>query len=157
MYQKRDLEKKNGKLEFSSLDLVSGMKPLVIDGKYRFILSGSLLGVPIKDIVLNPLGYLDEVRMFPLDFEEYLLNKNVGEESINYLRNCFYNKKEVPPSLNALFLDYFREYILMGGMPEAIEEFNKSKNLFNVSNVQNQILNKYSYDITTYLDDDEKS
>lgn len=72
LYQRRDELKKQGKLNPNSQDIITAMKSLVIEGKYRCILSGSLLGAVAKDIALDPVGYLDEYQMYPLDFEEFL-------------------------------------------------------------------------------------
>lgn len=67
-------------------DIISAMKKMSMDHKYRFILSGSLFGVTLNNVVLNPLGYLDVVEMFPLDFEEYLWAKGVGDLAISHLK-----------------------------------------------------------------------
>ena len=82
VYQRRDKLKSKGKLPSKSQDIISAMKSLVAKGQYRFILSGSLLGVAIKDINLNPTGYMDEYKMYPLDFEEFLWAKGVGEPRV---------------------------------------------------------------------------
>ena len=89
IYQRREELKKNGLLNPNSQDLLTASKALVIEGNYRFIFSGSLLGVTINNVVLNPTGYLDVVQMFPLDFEEYLWAKGVGEDAIKYIKDSF--------------------------------------------------------------------
>lgn len=156
IYQRREELKKQGKIDSTSQDIITAMKSVVLDEKYRFILSGSLLGVTINDIVLMPIGYMDTVEMYPLDFEEFLWAKGVGKESIDYIKDCFINEKEVDESINKLFLDYFEEYILIGGMPEAVESYFKDKNLHLIQTIQEQIIDKYKYDITTYVKDEEK-
>lgn len=156
LYQRRDELLRNGIIDSTYLDLITAMKPFAIEDKYRFILSGSLLGVTLKDIVLYPLGYLDEYKMYPLDFEEFLWAKGVGDMAIEHLRDCFINRVPVEEDINDLFLRYFREYVLIGGMPESVNEYINSNNLFLVSQSQNQIIKKYTYDITTYINDDEK-
>src|SRR5574344_671259 len=156
LYIRREELRKKNLLDPNSLDLVTCMKPLTEEGKYRYILSGSLLGVTIKDIVLNPVGYLDEYRMFPLDFEEYLWAKNVGGESIKYLNKCFIEETEVDRTVNQLFLNYFQEYVLIGGMPEAVTTFIDTKNLFNLQITQEQLVAGNVIDITKYIDDDGK-
>lgn len=70
-------------------DLLTSLKEQVINSHYRFILSGSLLGVNVNDVLLNPTGYVDEIEMYPLDFEEHLWSKNVGQDSIDYVKDCF--------------------------------------------------------------------
>ena len=155
VYQRRDKLKSKGELPSKSQDIISAMKSLVAKGQYRFILSGSLLGVAIKDINLNPTGYMDEYKMYPLDFEEFLWAKGVGEQVINYLKNCFEKRVPVDNSINEMFLKYFREYVLVGGMPEAVDAFISKNNLYLVNEAQSQIVNRYKVDITTYIDDDE--
>ena len=100
IYKRRDELKENGKLPPTSQDIITAMKSLVKEGSYRFILSGSLLGVTIKDINLNPTGYLDEIKMYPLDFEEYLWAKGVGDLVIEHIKDCFDNKKTVDEEVN---------------------------------------------------------
>ena len=156
VYRRREELKKNSMLNPNSQDLLTASKALVIDGNYRFIFSGSLLGITINNVVLNPTGYLDVIQMYPLDFEEYLWAKGVGEEAINYVRECFINKKEVDESINNLFHDYFREFVLVGGMPEAVTAFLKDKNLHIVQIAQENIIHFYNVDITTYIYDEDK-
>ena len=154
VYQRREELKKENKLPSGSQDIISAMKALVEEGHYRFILSGSLLGVIIKDVNLNPTGYLDEYRMYPLDFEEFLWAKGVNEKAINYLKDCFTKKIPVEDEINDLFLRYFREYVLIGGMPEAVDVFIRTNNLHLVNEAQSQILKRYKFDITTYIHDE---
>jgi uncharacterized protein len=152
LYKRRNELLKNGS-EFDHLDILTSMKPLSIEGKYRFILSGSLLGVTINNVVLNPLGYMDVVKMYPLDFEEFLWAKGIGEKVIKYIKDCFNNLTPVDENINKQFLDYFREYVLIGGLPEVVESFKEKKNIKFVSDIQYQIRNNYLNDITTYIDD----
>lgn len=148
--------KKNNSIDQNSSDILTTLKKQVLNNEYRFVLSGSLLGVNINDVLLNPTGYVDEVEMFPLDFEEYLWSKGVGQDSIDYVKNCFINKEEVDKEINSIFLEHFKEYLLIGGMPESVEEFIKDRNLYQVNLIQQQIINKYSQDITTYVFDEKK-
>ena len=152
LYKRREELLKNGSA-FEYLDILTIMKSMSIEGKYRFVLSGSLLGVSLNNIVLNPLGYMDIVKMYPLDFEEYLWSKGVGDKAIEYIKNCFDNTTSVDESINKQFLDYFREYVLIGGLPEVVESFKENKNIKLVNNIQSQIINNYLNDITTYVSD----
>ena len=154
VYQRRDELKENGTISTITQDIITAMKLMVEQGEYRFILSGSLLGVAIKDVVLNPTGYLDEYKMYPMDFEEFLWAKGVGQIAIDHVKKCFQERIPVDAGVHQLFLDYFREYVLIGGMPEAVEAYIKSNNLFLVQNSYTQILNRYRQDITTYVKDD---
>lgn len=151
LYKRRnELLKKSTELEY--VDILTIMKQLSIEGKYRFILSGSLLGTTINNVVLNPLGYMDVVKMYPLDFEEYLWSKGVGNTAIDYIKTCFENLTPVDESINKQFLDYFREYVLIGGLPEVVESFKEKINIKFVNDIQKQIRNNYLNDITTYVE-----
>ena len=154
VYRRRDELKRDGKLSTLSQDIISAMKSIVQQGEYRFILSGSLLGATIKDINLNPTGYLDEIKMYPLDFEEYLWAKGVGNLVITHIKDCFENKTPVDEEVNKMLLKLFREYVIVGGMPEAVETIVDTNNLYHVQEAQSQIVNRYKQDITTYVDDD---
>lgn len=152
LYKRREELSKDSSL-FEYQDIITVMKSMSIEGKYRFILSGSLLGVSLNNIVLNPLGYMDIIKMYPLDFEEYLWSKGVGNKAIDYIKDCFNKIIPVDESINKQFLDYFREYVLIGGLPEVVESFKENKNLKLVNNIQSQIINNYLNDITTYVQD----
>lgn len=156
LYQRKAELKKNGNIDSNTSDILTALKKCVIDNDYRYILSGSLLGTNLNDILLNPTGYVDEIEMFPLDFEEYLWAKQIGQDAIEYVKNCFHHKKVVDEQINTRFFDLFREYVLIGGMPESVECFINSRNLFDVNLIQQQIINKYTLDITTYVHDEEK-
>lgn len=138
----------------SSIDLITAMKPLTESGDYRFILSGSLLGVNVKDVLLYPLGYMDEYKMYPLDFEEFLWAKGVGTNAIEAIYEHFKNREAVPDDIHDVFMNYFREYVLIGGMPEAVSTYVNKKNIYLVSEINSQILSRYASDITTYIKDD---
>jgi len=155
VYQRRDELKKKGDLPPNSQDIITAMKSLVSKGEYRFILSGSLLGAVLKDINLNPTGYLDEYKMYPLDFEEFLWAKGVGQIAIDHLKDCFELKKPVDPAIHEMMLRYFREYALVGGMPEAVKAFVTTNNLYAVNEAHTQIIKRYKVDITTYIEDNE--
>ncbi|MBQ4256005.1 MAG: AAA family ATPase [Bacilli bacterium] len=154
VYVRRAELKDKGELPPNSQDILTAMKALVSKGQYRYILSGSLLGITVKDVVLNPTGYLDEYKMYPLDFEEFLWAKGVGEIAIEHVKKCFIEKTPIDPAINETLLSYFREYVLVGGMPEAVMAYTEKNNLFVVKEAHDQILNRYRQDITTYIKDD---
>lgn len=157
LYRRREEMRKEGKLPAASLDVVSLMKPLVNDGRYRFILSGSLLDVTLSDVFFRPTGYLDVLEMFPLDFEEFLTAKGVGQDAIRYVQDCFEKKIPVDSAVHATFLDVYREYVLIGGMPETVDAYLKTKNLYAVQTAQENIIALYKADIADYREgNDEK-
>lgn len=133
--------KRDGKFSPETMDLLTLTKPLVLDGRYRIALSGSLLGVSLNDVVLNPVGYTNIYKLYPLDFEEYLWARGVGQPAIDEVKACFKECRPVPDLIHSTFLDYFKEYVLVGGLPAAVDEFVKTKNLGAVSSVHHSIMN----------------
>ncbi|MDR0817649.1 MAG: AAA family ATPase, partial [Clostridiales Family XIII bacterium] len=120
--------------EFS--EIVTNIKFLVEQTDYDFVLSGSLLGVELKNVRSVPVGYLDTVEMYPLDFEEYIAARGISEDLINIVRQSFADKTEVPDYLHEKMLTLFYEYLIIGGMPAVVAEFCESRNLQNVRRLQ---------------------
>ncbi len=104
--------------------LISLLKSLKLDGRYRFIASGSLLGITLKHVFV-PMGSIEEVKMFPLDFEEFLWANNVGCDTIAYLKECFEKKEQIYENIHVTFLNLFRQYLICGGLPDSVNEFLK--------------------------------
>lgn len=129
--------------------LLSMLKPLNIDNKYTFIVSGSLLGVTLKHTFI-PMGSIDEVKMYPLDFEEFLWASGVGEDIINYARNCYLNLTPVDDVVHNSLLTKFKEYLLCGGLPDAVNEFVINKNIMKMRKVHEMTFNYYSDDASKY-------
>lgn len=139
-----------------TVDPITLSKAIIEDGKYKIVFSGSLLGVCLKGIKLNPVGYMDKVRMFPMDFEEYLWSKGIGDNVVTYLNKCYEDKVEVESSIHEKMMSIFREYILVGGMPEAVECFNTTLDFKKTDKIQKRIIDGYKDDVTKYADDEEK-
>ena len=131
-------------------ELITQIKYLVQEGSYRYILSGSLLGTVLKDIVSAPVGYLDIRQMYPLDFEEFAIANGVGEKVIAALKKSFDEKTEVDSYIHERMLALFELYLIVGGMPAAVSTYLDSKNLRRVSDEQNAIISLYKQDISKY-------
>ena len=131
-------------------EIVTAIKFLVEEGSYRYILSGSLLGVELKDIRSVPVGYMDIAEMYPLDFEEFLLANKVAPRIIDTLRESFDNKQPVDPQIHEKVMDLFRLYLIVGGMPAAVEQYLATNNLREVLRIQQSILALYKKDISKY-------
>ena len=131
-------------------ELITQIKYLVQDGQYSFILSGSLLGTVFKDIISAPVGYMDIVTMFPLDFEEFALANGVGTNVIDALRDSFEQKKPVDKFIHERMKALFELYLIVGGMPEAVSAYLETKNLRKVADAQNAIIRLYKRDISKY-------
>ena len=131
-------------------EIVTAIKFLVEDGKYDYILSGSLLGVELKDIRSIPVGYMDIYEMFPLDFEEFCLANKVSENVIQLLEKSFEEKRAVDSMIHDKMMELFRLYLIVGGMPDAVNTFLKKKNLKEVEEIQKGINRLYKADISKY-------
>lgn len=121
-------------------NLISLLKPLKKDNKYRYIASGSMLGIALKHEFI-PMGSIEEVKMYPLDFEEFLLASGVSSSVIQYLRECFESLSNVSESIHKTILRKFKEYLICGGLPDSVKEF-MNDNIARTRNIQNFI---YSY------------
>ena len=134
-------------------ELITQIKYLVQDGRYSYILSGSLLGTVFKDIVSAPVGYMDIITMYPLDFEEFAWANGVGAKVVEALRDSFVRKKPIDTFIHKRMIDLFELYLIVGGMPEAVSAYLETKNLRKVADTQNAIIRLYKRDISKY---DEK-
>ena len=137
-------------------EIVTKIKFWVDDGRIKFILSGSLLGVELRDLRSAPVGYMDEIDMFPLDFEEFLFASGVTEETITYLKQCYLKKEPVNEIVNEKMMTHFFRYLVVGGMPAAVSEYLESGNIGEVSLIQEGIIRQYKRDFTQYETQDKK-
>lgn len=136
-------------------DLLTGLKFLVDQGKYRYILSGSLLGVEMKDIRSEPVGYLGIMNVYPLDFKEFAENMNISPAIIEKLEECFEKELPVDPLIDKKMSELFRLYLIVGGMPAAMEEYISTGNLGRVIAIQKDIVAMYRRDISQYSTKDK--
>lgn len=133
----------------------TAIKFLVEDGQYDYIESGSLLGINYKDVSSYPVGFEHELDMYPLDFEEFMWACHIGEDVIGMLEDCYENLRPVPAFLHQQIMERYRQYLIVGGMPEVVatylanEDFNKT-----VTN-QKDILTGYRNDISKYAGNDK--
>ncbi len=137
-------------------EMVTKIKFLAEEGSFRYVLSGSLLGVELTNLVSAPVGYLSTVEMFPLDFGEFLQITNIGEDVIESLRDSFMNRTPVMDAVNQKMLDLFARYLVVGGMPEAVSRFADSSNVNDVMQVHQDINNLYKLDFTQYEAEDKR-
>ncbi len=136
-------------------EIVTAIKFLVEEGSYRYILSGSLLGVELKDIRSVPVGSMEIYEMFPLDFFEFCGANRISETIMESLETCFEQQTPVDPFIHDRLLDLFHLYLIVGGMPAAAETYLKTNNLKEVLRIQTAIVRLYKKDISKY-DPDEK-
>ncbi|WP_165248706.1 ATP-binding protein [Adlercreutzia sp. ZJ141] len=133
-------------------EAITYIKYLVQREGYDFILSGSLLGIELQDIRSQPVGYLRTIEMFPLDFEEFCWALDVGDEALSYVRGCFESSTSVIGPIHERLLSLFHQYLLVGGMPAAVDEFARSGNVAEVKRIQNDIVILYRADISKYAE-----
>lgn len=131
-------------------DIVSAIKFLVEDGSYRYILSGSLLGVELKDLRSEPVGYMGVKEMYPLDFEEFISGVGINETTIGSLRGAWQERTQVDEFIHGKMMELFRLYLIVGGMPAAVSNYIETNNLQRVMAVQQDIVSLYKRDIAKY-------
>ena len=132
-------------------EFVTAVKFLLEKGGYDYILSGSMLGVELRDINSWPVGYLSELVMYPLDFEEFCWANGLAPDLfVSIVQDAYVNKTPVPDYLHTRLLDLFHSYLIVGGMPDAVQEFQTSSNLQQVRNIQRDIITLYRHDIAKY-------
>ena len=137
-------------------DIVTRIKFWVDEGSFRYILSGSLLGVELKNLRSAPVGYLEEIKMFPLDFEEFLLASGVQAEVIDHLQQCYDSKLSVGDVIHKKMMEHFRRYLVVGGMPDAVKEYINSGDIARVTEIQRNIIELYKQDFTKYEEENKK-
>lgn len=131
-------------------EVVTFIKFLVDEGSYRYVLSGSLLGVELKDVRSVPVGYLREVRMYPLSLEEFVRAMGLSDEIMEHLRRCWREGKAVDPVVHERMNSLLRLYLVVGGMPAAVQTYLDTKNIAEVVKVQQGILVEYRKDASKY-------
>ncbi len=132
------------------MEILTAIKFLVEEGSYRYILSGSLLGVEMKNIRSVPVGYMGIFEMFPLDFEEFCRANGISDAVISHVYACYAEKKPVMETVHQSLLQLFWLYLIVGGMPEAVRVYLETNNLREVAQVQQYICELYRQDIAKY-------
>lgn len=130
--------------------LLTLLKFLRQDNRYTYIASGSLLGVTLSETTSIPMGSIRKIRMFPLDFEEFLYANGMNEVVIQALRKKFENLETLEESMHNKMMDLFRKYLLAGGMPDAVNAYIQKKNIFMVREIQSEIHDYYAADASKY-------
>ena len=154
LFTKQKLIKRDTLIFFDEVqicpEVITYIKYLVDEGSYNYILSGSLLEIEINDLRSVPVGYLTIKRMFPLTFREFALNLGLNSSILENLETSFKEKKPVDDFIHKKMMELFRVYLVVGGMPAAVNRYIETNNLNEVIDIQNQIVNLYKKDITQY-------
>ena len=137
-------------------EIVTKIKFLVDDKRFRYILSGSLLGVEIVNLKSAPVGYLQTINMYPLDFEEFLQIFNVGQPVLDILRKAFTSKTPVDEVIHGKIMEMFNLYLIIGGMPAAVEKYRTTGNIDDVMDEHRAVIEQYKLDFTQYEEENRK-
>lgn len=131
-------------------EVVTYIKFLVDDGRYQYILTGSLLGVELKDLRSAPVGYLREIDMYPLDLREFIEACGLKSELIEHVRSCWERRESVNSGVHDKLMELFKLYLVVGGMPAVVQKYLDTKNISAVVAEQRAILGEYRKDATKY-------
>ncbi len=135
-------------------DIITAIKFLVDDGRYRYILSGSLLGVELKEIRSVPVGYLTIMTMYPLSIEEFFLANGLNESFMTVLKDAYDNLFPIEGYLHEKLMSLFRLYLIVGGMPAVVQVYLDTFDLNKVLDYQEFILGTYRKDISNHVGED---
>lgn len=130
--------------------LLTLVKFLMADSRFTYIASGSQLGIALKHSQSVPVGSLSIEHMYPMDFEEFLYANGVGESAVETMRDCFRNNRSLSENLHAKMLDFFKKYIIVGGLPQAVETYIETKNIVEFRRIQCEVHNLYGIDASKY-------
>lgn len=130
--------------------LLTLLKFLKQDDRFTYICSGSLLGVTLAKTSSIPMGSIEVIQMYPLDFEEFLYANGFNEYAVSALRNKFKQQESLDESTHRTVLDLFKKYLLVGGLPDAVNSYLADYNIVNVRAIQREIHEYYAADASKY-------
>ena len=130
--------------------LITLLKFLKQDDRYTYIASGSLLGVTLANTGSIPIGSIEIKRMYQLDFEEFLIANGFSSEAIDILENKFLSRETLDVAMHEKLLDLFKKYLIVGGLPDAVNEFLRSRNVVAIRKIQEDIIRFYGEDVSKY-------
>lgn len=131
-------------------EIITALKFLVEDGSYRYILSGSLLGIALKGIRSIPVGFMTIKEMYPMDLEEFFIACGVQPQIFESLKQCFEQKTAVDSFVHDKMMQLFRLYMIIGGMPAVVQTYIDTNNIQSLLAVQKSIIQMYREDISQY-------
>lgn len=126
------------------------LKFLNQDNKFTFIASGSLLGITLNKTTSIPLGSILIKKMYPLDFEEFIIANGFGNYAIEAIRNKFLANESLDEGIHNRMISLFKNYLLVGGMPQAVNVFIATNNIMKVREVHTSIHELYGIDAAKY-------
>lgn len=130
--------------------LLTLLKFLSQDDRFTYVASGSLLGVTLSQTTSVPMGSIRKVRMFPLDFEEFLYANGMNEIVVSSMRKKFERLEALDEAMHNKIMDIFRKYLLVGGLPDSVNAYLETKNIQTVREIQREIHAYYAADASKY-------
>ncbi len=130
--------------------LLTLLKFLAQDDKFTYIASGSLLGVTLSETTSIPMGSIRKVRMYPLDFEEFLYANGMNALVVSSMRKKFERLEPLDEGMHNKIMDMFRKYLLVGGLPDAVKTYVETKNVQKIREIQSEIHDYYAADASKY-------
>lgn len=130
--------------------LLTLLKFLKQDDKFTYIASGSLLGVTLAKTTSIPMGSIQVKHMFPMDFEEFLIANGFNQFAIGAMRNKFKALESLDGNTHARVMYLFKKYLLVGGLPDAVNTYLRDKNIVSVREIQSEIHEYYAMDASKY-------
>lgn len=137
-------------------EIVTKIKFLVDEGSFKYVMSGSLLGVELKGIASAPVGYLTVLRMYPMDFEEFMVANDVSQTTLDMIKEKFETIRPLDEFIHQKLLYMFFVYLIVGGMPDAVKTYIETKDIREVDKVQRDIVTLYKEDFSQYELEDKK-
>lgn len=137
-------------------EAITSLKFWTDDGRYDVIASGSLLGIDYNRPSSYPVGYTEYLKVYGLDFEEFLWAMGISEDMISSLNRLFLKKAQIPSSIHTRMMNLFRQYMAIGGMPEAVQNYVNEHDYRSTDRIQRDLLQGYLYDIAHYASPEEK-
>ena len=137
-------------------EIVTKIKFLVDDGSFKYVMSGSLLGVELKGIASAPVGYLTVLKMYPMDFEEFMIANSVSNTTLDMLKDRFDTLTPIDDFIHQRLLTMFFIYLIVGGMPDAVKTYIDTKDIREVDKIQRDIVTLYKEDFSQYELEDKK-
>lgn len=131
--------------------LITLLKFLRQDNRFTYIASGSLLGVTLSDEVVSlPIGSVELLDMYPLDFEEFLMANGFGSLALSTMMECFKKEQSLAENIHNRVMELFKLYLIVGGMPDAVTEYIESKNVVKIRRIHSSIHELYGHDAAKY-------
>jgi len=137
-------------------ELITYIKALVDRGQYDYALSGSLLGVTLENIRSYPAGYMTEIAMYPLDFEEFCWANGLSVEHVETAKTACLDKEPVHDFLHQRIMELFHRFLIVGGMPDTVVAFIRDQSIDQVRIAQDSVVIAYQHDITKYAPKDRR-